>query len=255
MDYNALLSLVTEIGFRLQQSGAEIYRVEESVQRVLQAYGVTNGEVFAIPNCLIVSVTETDGNAHTRVRRMPEHGTDIFRLEAVNDLCRRLCREVPPLTEASGALEKVCAESVRYPLPYVIAAYVAGSAAFCLFFGGTARDALCSGICGGAMGLCLSAMEKLHTNQFFKTIAGGFLTALVALALCTAGAGESLSLIIIGAIMALTPGVAFTNAMRDMIAGDVVSGITKTVETLLIAMAIAVGTGLALGLAKMLGGG
>ncbi|MPM05232.1 hypothetical protein SDC9_51520 [bioreactor metagenome] len=77
----------------------------------------------------------------------------------------------------------------------------------------------------------------------------------MALALCTAGAGENLSLIIIGAIMALTPGVAFTNAMRDMIAGDVVSGITKTVETLLIAMAIAVGTGLALGLAQMLGGG
>jgi len=255
LDYNALLSRATDIGFRLQQSGAEIYRVEESVQRVLRAYGVTNGEVFAIPNCLIVSVTEEDGNAHTRVRRMPEHGTDIYRLEAVNDLCRRLCRDIPPLPEAAAALETVCTESVQYLLPQVIAAYVAGSAAFCLFFGGTAIDALCSGVCGGAMGLCLSAMARLHTNQFFKTIAGGFISALLALAFCTAGVGQNLSLIIIGAIMALTPGVAFTNAMRDMIAGDMVSGITKTVETLLVAMAIAVGTGLALGLAQMLGGG
>lgn len=255
MDYSALISLATEIGFRLQQSGAEIYRVEESVQRVLRAYGVTDGEVFAIPNCLIVSVPKKDGSAHTRVRRMPEHGTDIYRLEAVNNLCRRLCRDTPPFREAAAELEAVCVESRRYPLPYVIAAYVAGTAAFCLFFGGTARDALCSGVCGGVMGLSLSAMEKLHTNQFFKTIAGGFISALIALALCTAGAGRSLSLIIIGAIMVLTPGVAFTNAMRDMIAGDMVSGITKTVETLLVAMAIAVGTGLALGLAQLLGGG
>ncbi|MEG2139044.1 MAG: threonine/serine exporter family protein, partial [Oscillospiraceae bacterium] len=57
MDYDALLDLVTEVGFRLELSGAEIYRVEESVTRLLAAYGIPTGEVFAIPNCLTVSLS------------------------------------------------------------------------------------------------------------------------------------------------------------------------------------------------------
>ena len=39
MDYDALLDLGTELGYKLALSGAEIYRVEESVQRLLTAYG------------------------------------------------------------------------------------------------------------------------------------------------------------------------------------------------------------------------
>ena len=39
LDYNKLLDMVSEMGYRLMKSGAEIYRVEESIQRLLQAYG------------------------------------------------------------------------------------------------------------------------------------------------------------------------------------------------------------------------
>ena len=62
INYDQLLDLATELGFRLMETGAEIYRVEESVQYILRAYGVETGEVFAIPNCLIVSLTDTAGH-------------------------------------------------------------------------------------------------------------------------------------------------------------------------------------------------
>ena len=93
LDYNKLLDMVSEMGYRLMKSGAEIYRVEESIQRLLQAYGAPRGEVFAIPNCLMVSLTSPDGRPVTQIRRMPTHGTDIYLLEKYNGLCRRLCRE------------------------------------------------------------------------------------------------------------------------------------------------------------------
>ena len=69
LDYDALLGLTSELGYRLMESGAEIYRVEESVQRLLRAYGVTTGEVFAIPNLVIVSLTDPNGHPVTRARR------------------------------------------------------------------------------------------------------------------------------------------------------------------------------------------
>jgi len=74
-------------------------------------------------------------------------------------------------------------------------------------------------------------------------------------ALTRLGVGQNQDLIIIGALMALVPGIAMTNAMRDIMAGDMVAGISKAAEALLIGAAIALGTALALGLTRMVTGG
>lgn len=55
MNYNILLDMVTDLGYRLAMCGAETLRVEESINHILTAYGVSS-EVFAIPNCLTVSI-------------------------------------------------------------------------------------------------------------------------------------------------------------------------------------------------------
>lgn len=253
MDYDELLQFATEMGYRLQVCGAEIYRVEESVQRILSAYGASTGEVFAIPNCLNVSVTAPGGRPLTRIRRVGFHGTDIYRLEALNSLSRKVCATVPPLSEASAQLASICADRTAYSFPVQMGAYYCGAFFFSLFFGGGLRDAFCGGLCGLVIGLSLSFMDKLRTNLFFKTFISGSLSALAALALTGMGLGLRSDIIIIGALMALVPGIAFTNAMRDIIAGDMVTGISKTAEAILIGVSIALGTGVALWAAGLLG--
>lgn len=253
-DLGALLDFAAELGFEIQMAGGEIYRVEETVKRLLAAYGVESGEVFAIPNCLIVSATDGDREALTRVRRVPDHGTDIYRLEAVNDLCRRLCRDPKPLREAQEDLKALLAAEPSYPFPVRLLAYFVGAALFTLFFGGTWRDGLCAGVCGSAIGLTLWFMTRMGANLFFRTITGGAVSALLALLLARTGLGESVDLITIGALMSLVPGVALTSAIRDIMVGDMVSGISKLSEAVLIAIAIALGTGLAMWLTQWLVG-
>ena len=116
----------------------------------------------------------------------------------------------------------------------------------------TRRDALCGGLCGLAIGASLLFMARLGTNLFFKTIAGGFVCALLAVALTVVGLGQHASLIITGAIMTLVPGIVITNFMRDIIAGDLISGLIKLAEALLTATGIALGTGVALSLGRAL---
>ena len=96
MDYEKLLNLAAELGYQLMFSGAEIYRVEESMHRLLEAYGLERPEIFAIPNCVIVSAVTPKGHLLTRMRRVPGHGTDIELLERCNALCRQLCAQTPP---------------------------------------------------------------------------------------------------------------------------------------------------------------
>ena len=254
MDYYALLNFATEVGYQLQISGAEIYRVEESVQRLLAAYGAPTGEVFAIPNCLNVSVAGPEnGKPLTRIRRVGAHGTDVHRLEALNQLCRDLCAVPAPLEEAEARLRAICADKTEYSFPVRLGAYALGASSFALFFKGDLRDAFCGVICGLIVGLSIPYLETHKINTFFKVFIGGFLSALAAVLLVACGVGSNADSIIIGSLMALVPGIALTNAVRDVIAGDMVSGLTKTAEALLIAIFIALGTGLAISLTRLLG--
>ena len=114
MDHDKLLNLGAELGRQLMASGAEIYRVEESVNRLLTAYGL-QPQVFAIPNCLIVSVNTPEGHPLTRMCRIPAHGTDIELLERCNALCRRLCREVPPIDQALSLVNHLQDDLRHFP--------------------------------------------------------------------------------------------------------------------------------------------
>lgn len=253
MDYDALLLLSSDLGYGLLESGAEIYRVEESIQRLLLAYGVAEADPFVIPNCIIVSFTTPDGAVKSQVRRIaPPHGTDVDQLELYNGLCRHLCTEVPPLPEARKRLEQAKAARRSYPLPGILLSYFFGAAFFSLFFGGSVRDGLCAGVCGLVIGLVMAPLTWLHTNLFLKTMVSSALAAFTALALTFAGLGEHSDLIIIGAFMALVPGVMFTNAIRDVMAGDMMAGVSKLADALLTGVALALGAALALGLSQFL---
>ena len=254
MDYNELLNWVTDIGCCLQESGAEVYRVEESVNRLLSAYGVNNGEVFAIPNTLIVSFTTPNGETKTKLRRIAAHGTDITLLEKYNDLCRRLCTNPIPIPEARHAMDDIRTTAKSYPFGMLLFGYFICTSAFCLFFKGSWLDALASGICGIISGLCLTSLTRLKSNLFIRTLLAAFISAFLAILFVAAGFGAHTDYITIGALMALVPGIIFTNFIRDIMAGDMVAGLLKLTEALVIGGAIAIGTGAALGIYKLLGG-
>ena len=247
----ALLHLAVEIGCRLQESGAETYRVEEAVRRIFQAYGADSGQVFAIPNCLIVSVIDDDGRAISRLRRIPIHGTDISRMERVYDFCRQICSTTPDLDSALEQLQTLDAKHPSFPVWFQLLGYFVGAGAFALFWGGSGWDALAGGACGAAIGACLTVMARLNANLFVKTAIAAFVSALMAMGLVAAGLGQHTNFITIGALMALTPGIMFTNFMRDIMAGDTVAGLIKLVEALMTAGAIAIGTFVALAAAGL----
>lgn len=253
MDYDGLLTLATDLGYGLLVSGAEIYRVEDSMKRLMFAYGIDRVESFVIPNCINISILTPQGKTLTQIRRMPSHGNDVDMLARYNDLCRRLCREVPPLSEARERLDHITATPRRYSLPVMLLAHYVASAAFAIFFGGDLWDAFCSGWCGIAICLSNEVLSHTETNPYFDTMIGAIVSAFLAQILVHVGLGHQSQYIIIGAFMALVPGILFTNALRDVMVRDMVSGITKVGDALFIGVMAALGTALALGLAGLLG--
>ena len=242
MERTEILELAVEIGFRLEECGAEIYRVEDAVSRIFKAYGVESGQVFAIPNCLIVSIEDEAGRPMTRMRRLPQHGTDVYRLERVYNYCREVCKTKPEPEEALARLQALEAQHPVFSVPMQLFGYFLGGGAFTLFWAGTGLDAFAGGLCSLAIGCCQMFLGRVRANLFARTVVSAFASAFLAILLVHCGLGENGSCITIGALMTLVPGVMFTNSMRDIMAGDMVAGLLRIVESLLIAAAIAMGT-------------
>ncbi len=253
MNYNLLLDFATDLGYELAMCGAETYRVEESISLVLKSYGV-EAEVFAIPNNLTVSIICDDGHPMTRMKRIGYHGNDIYGVERFSALSRRICSEKPDMDTASGWLRETRCSKKAHSFPVQLLGNILGPLGFCIFYGGSIVDGLCAGLCGLLIGLINRMMDKLQANQFFRIILAAFPMALLAYGLAAAGIADNADAVVIGALMILVPGLLFTNAMRDIIFGDTNSGTVRIVQVLLIAVAIACGTGAAWSLASALFG-
>lgn len=241
MNYTLLMELVSEIGCGIAMGGAETYRVEESVNRILTAYGVES-RVYSVPNSLIITIIIPGQPPMTQLCRMERKGTDLDAVEQYSNLGRRICAQTPNLETAMQWLQDTQKKRKKYTLPVILAGYMLVAWGFCVFFGGSWMDSVCAAVCGLFLGVAEHFMGKLQTNVFFQKIAAAFLMAVLAYGISAVGIIPNVDSAVIGTLMLLVPGLLFTNAMRDIIFGDTNSGINRVVEALLIAVAVALGT-------------
>ncbi len=246
VEYQQLLNTAMDIGHSLLAAGAETYRVEESIQRILYAYGVKHVDVFAITNNIIATMTMADDTCYTRQRRVYSRSTNYQMVEDLNTLSRHICSEKPDIKEIQNQLQ-ILQKQKPYSEKVMITLGFGGIAFwFTLFFGGSWLDAVVAFGAGALTRVVFCVMNRLHTSSFFINLVCSLMVTTIAMKTVQYGFADSSDFIIIGTLMTLVPGVAITNAMRDVIAGDLMAGTMKGVEALLIALALATGTAVAL---------
>ncbi len=241
MDTQLLADLTVQIGYELALSGAETFRIEETMQRIATAYGV-ECQSYAVPNNVMLSLNTQDGNPIMLMRRVGFHGNDLESLEKLNALSRRICAETPNPAVAVQWLKDTLRERRRYPKWLVLIGHFIVAAGFCPAFGGSLTDIFWAGTMGLIIGLVKRIMDKFEVNPFFSTIMSSFVMAIPAYILAGFGLIKCVDSVIISTLMLLVPGLLITNSMRDIIYGDTNSGIIRIVQVLLSALAIALGT-------------
>lgn len=241
MDLNKLLNVSTFAGKILLESGAETYRVEETIVRICLSFGVDNAESFVIPTGIMVSVTKND-EVCTLVRRITSRGVDLNKIDKINSLSRRLQHEMMTLDEVNNELISI-SNINRYNTFTTLIWSSLAAGFFSVMSGGDLKDFFAACFIGACIKVMSVACQKLNINDFFINSIGGGLCAFLTVIFMTFNLCSNMDTTIIGAIMLLVPGLTMTNAIRDTIAGDILSGITKIAEAILVAISIAVGTG------------
>ena len=251
MDQQQILSCALDIGEQMLISGAEVSRVELAVRMICTAYGCSRADIFIITSSMILTIENPDGAHATQTRRLTGTATDLTKLHKLNALSRQICAETPCYTDVQAQLKQICKETA-YPLWLQVLASGLIAFAFTVFFGGCWLDGGVAALLGMGLRLLTQLLQKTAANQIIVNVIASFALSVGAILLVRCGIGQDANKILIGNIMLLIPGIALTNSLRDMISGDIMTGILRFLDAVLVAAAIAAGYILA---AQMLGGG
>lgn len=242
MNNQQLLNIASRLGYSMQKNGAETYRIEDSIARVLSALGATDINVFVINSCFMVSMKANEGTVVSEIRRCTEKSTDLYRIDRLNSLCRKICSEEMDYDAIISEIEEIELKKV-YPFPVKLIAFAIISGAFSFLFGGGMYEVIAALFAGVLVYPLIFAMDRLKTGIFFKNIIASAAIALLAILFSRFLIEVRIDKVIIGTFMNLVPGVALANSMRDIIAGDLISGKNTLTEALIIALGMALGAG------------
>lgn len=244
------MDFVMAAGKLLLENGAEVFRVQQTMTIMANSFHLREFDVYVLTNGIFASA----GTAEiSEVRNVPTRTIHLGRVAAVNELSREIAAGRVTIAEAEARL----AEIQRIPLPSnrtQVAAGAVGSGCFAILFGGGTADALIAILAGAVLAAFLIQCNAHNVFGMMQRMAGAAVLTVVCLVCSLPFTGAQPSYSIIGTLMALTPGVAFTMGIRDFVKGDYLSGTIRMIDALLVAGSIACGTGLVLGLYRWLTG-
>ena len=241
MDYSKLLQNILDIAEEMLVAGAEVNRVEDSIERMLSAYGCPWDRVNAFITTTNIQTTfeDPEGNIITQIRRVKRSDTNFDRLDYLNDLSRYICANTPELPEIRERYLEVMARPYNSGwIKYLSGVMVAGG--FSIFFGGSIFDGLISAIVSLLIIFLLDYFKRYNINSMGIIFMTSIISGVASILLCSLGLAN-LDKVLIGEIMLMIPGIALTNAIRDMLLGDIATGLLRLANALLIAGAIALG--------------
>ena len=234
-----ILSKALDIGENILRCGGESHRIEDTIERICSAYGAVHTDVFALPSLVVAGIRMADGTTASQVRRVYKTSNNMYKLDEMNSISRDVCSGKISLEDVEEKIHNAL-HNKPFPKYLSIVGGVIAAGGFAVFFGGNLWDALAAAIAG----FFVSVMNRQKINLINKmlyTVAESFVGAICGLHLVHFGIGQNIDMVMIGTIMLLIPGLAFGNAVRDLLFGDTVSGIIQLVQAILTAVMVAFG--------------
>ena len=236
---------VVEAGRIMLESGSEIYRSEETMVRMANSFGIYDIDIFTLATCIYVTCV-IEGETYTRIKRTYPKSTDLSKISRINQLSRNMA--VKPISVEEFKRQLVEIESYKKPKRIVVATTMAlTSAVFSYMLQNCSiNDFFCTAIVGFIAYYIYDYLNQHQMHSMFKNLIVTMAIAFIAILCVEIGVGHKIDDIIIGGIMLLVPGVATTNAVRDTLMGDILSGMIRVLEAITSAIGIAMGAGLVL---------
>lgn len=242
--YQEILDICLTAGRLMIEGGSEMYRVEDTMLRIARNAGVEDPRVFATPTCVFMSL---DGGDLSQMKQIRDRNINLELVDRVNQLSRLFAAKKIDIAELRDRIIQV-AEAPSFPMwLQIIGAAVLSATLMVLFMDNYDWIDFPGAAIVGAVGFWAYCEFKKYTKiRFLSELIAAMVMGLLAVILNYLDPAVIIDHILIGALMTLVPGLALTNALRDLFMGDLLSGIVRMCEATLSALALGGGVGLIL---------
>lgn len=244
MNAKEVLDVALLAGEILISNGSESYRVEETMERICKAYDFRS-QCITTGNGIFLSISDKNQEKVTSLMNSKNNSVDLYRIELINDFSRQIEKEQFTYEEAIAKLKKI-QDSPHFVLPTRVWAGGMTCFVYCLFFNGGVYEAIFATMIGMLIYYIVDKVTQIGFFQFFIFFFSGCIIGGMASLVEWMIPSLARDNIILGAIMVLLPGVAFTNGIKDIVYGGFISGIARCGEAMLVVIAIGSGIGASL---------
>ena len=239
-DSRKALQTALNIGAQMLSSGAEISRVEDSIIRMCRAFGAETVECFAITYVIVVTISGENLTELTEIRRINTFDRNMYKLTELNALSREICETQMNPEQASQRLQEI-ENRKSYSLSGKMFIFALISLSFTLFFGGSLKDMAVSALIGVLIAPVENVLSRSEMNRFVQVFLCSVVAGLLSIVMAGIWRGVSSELVSIGNIMIFIPGVIFTCAVQEIFSNNMLSGLTRLAEAVIISLVIATG--------------
>ena len=252
-EYQKVMEAAMRAGQILLSNGAEISRVEDTIDRICHHYGIESANAFVLSNGIFTTMGGRREEFFAKVQHIPVSGAHLNKVAAVNQLSREIAEGKHTIDDVEHCLDEIEHMQGKKMLTQIAASGV-GSASFCYLLGGDMADCFAAFVIGFFLYAFILFGTK-NRSKIVANMAGSAFATFLCIVLYRLGIGHHMSSMIIGAVVPLVPGVAFTNAIRDIANGDYIAGTVRMLDALLVFVSIALGVGVVLSINYRLTGG
>ena len=234
------LEIILKAGKILLSSGAEISRTEDTMNYIARAMNFKDLEAYVSNRGIFATAKKDDNTEITRIYNVPEVDINLSKIESVNALSRRITQKNITIEEIESELNQIDTMS-DYSFFWRLVAYTLGASGFSYAIGSSITDSIIAGIIGLVLGIYLCTIKRILSSDVLITILGSILIALLGNLFIHFELGSNLSVILLGAMIDIVPGVPFVNAIREYSQNNYNTGITLMMGALLTCISMAVG--------------
>lgn len=233
---DSVTALCVRFSLALSSCGAPVHRLEDAVERVLQAYGV-EGAVLASPTAVWLQVGD-----QTRILRVDPGEVDLTVLVRVLRLVDRIEATGLAPADACAALDRVRAAPRTWPVGIERLAFVATSASAAVLLGGAVQDVVWAAVAGA---LAMVLLPRLGRGTSWHPLRDGVLaTVLGAWGALGAGVGASPMIVALAGAILVVPGLSLTTGIVEAAAGHWSTGSARLLGATVALVQLAAGVSL-----------
>lgn len=242
-----ITELALKAGTLILENGGETYRTEDTIVHVAQSMGAVEPSAFVTPTVIMLSFQNNEGKHSTVLRRIKKRTVNLQKIALANTFSRKINQKVLKQGDKSSlyVLRRLLSgiqHTKSYPLSVILFGVAMSAFVFAYMFNGNLADAFSALVIGTVFHIFVIVLKKIFANGFIVSLLYGGIISVLTECAQVLGFTDHPVIVLTAVLMQVVPGLAIVNAIRDIIAGDFVSGSARTLEAFMIATGLSIGS-------------